>query len=138
MILENLIPGTTYFWKVLAKNIASDILWSENINAFFVRYDATGIESNNQSQPEQFKLYQNYPNPFNPVTTIQYDVPKIEMVTLKIYNLQSQLICELVNERQQAGSYTVIWDARDKATGIYLVELKAGLVRQVIKMTVLK
>ena len=37
--------------------------------------------------PKQFALYQNYPNPFNPSTTISYDLPANDFVTLKIYDV---------------------------------------------------
>ncbi|MBK8383505.1 MAG: hypothetical protein IPL16_16765 [Ignavibacteria bacterium] len=37
--------------------------------------------------PAEFALTQNYPNPFNPSTTINYELPASNFVTLKIYDL---------------------------------------------------
>ena len=40
-IVQNLTPGTSYFWKVLAKNIYGDSLWSTETNHFFVSEEDT-------------------------------------------------------------------------------------------------
>lgn len=136
--ISDLTAGTTYFCKVLAKNIAGDSLLSSNTNGFFVRHCATGVEAYQQNLPNQFVLHQNYPNPFNPTTTIQYNLRRSEMVTLKICNIAGQVVRVLVNEHQPAESFSVVWDAQDEAAGIYIVELATESFRQVRKMTLVK
>ncbi len=37
--------------------------------------------------PIIYTLHQNYPNPFNPITSLRYDLPEQEQVTLTIYDL---------------------------------------------------
>ena len=76
--------------------------------------------------PDKFELSQNYPNPFNPETVIRYSIPKAENVSLVVYNLIGEKIAHLVDERKQAGSYSVIWDATNFASGIYFYRLQAG------------
>jgi len=84
----------------------------------------TKIEKN--TLPDQFDLKQNYPNPFNAVTTIKYDLPKNANITLFIYNIMGQRVKELVNERNQpAGSYSVILNAEQLASGVYFYQLRA-------------
>ncbi|MFZ5519436.1 MAG: right-handed parallel beta-helix repeat-containing protein [Candidatus Zhuqueibacterota bacterium] len=78
-----------------------------------------------------FEFFQNYPNPFNAETTIRYQLPQASAVTLTIYNLLGQQIRRLVNERQLAGNYSIIWDSRDEqgtvlSSGIYIYRLEAG------------
>ncbi|MFZ5519434.1 MAG: C25 family cysteine peptidase [Candidatus Zhuqueibacterota bacterium] len=85
----------------------------------------------NEQQPADFVLWQNYPNPFNAETTIRYQLPQASAVTLTIYNLLGQQIRRLVNERQLAGNYSIIWDSRDGqgtvlTSGIYVYRLEAG------------
>lgn len=88
--------------------------------------------------PDGFTLEQNFPNPFNPSTTIQYNIPKTEMVVLKIYNILGQEVKTLVNEEQIAGTYQAVFDASHLASGVYFYRLTAGDYVEVKKMMFLK
>jgi len=66
-----------------------------------------------QNVLSSFALHQNYPNPFNPTTTIQYDIPQSGEVTIAIYDIQGRLVRSLGSVNQQAGTHTVVWDARN-------------------------
>ncbi|MCX6133710.1 MAG: T9SS type A sorting domain-containing protein [Ignavibacteriales bacterium] len=66
-----------------------------------------------QNVLSSFTLHQNYPNPFNPTTTIQYDIPHTGEVTIAIYDIQGRLIRSLANLTEQAGTHSVVWDARN-------------------------
>jgi unsaturated rhamnogalacturonyl hydrolase len=75
------------------------------------------------------KLFQNYPNPFNTSTTIEYQIPRYEKVTVAIYNMGGQKIRTLVEEEQSAGSYKTIWSGSDEVghmapSGIYFMRLE--------------
>jgi hypothetical protein len=95
-------------------------------------------EPQHQTTPEAYQLFQNYPNPFNPMTTIAYQLPEVSKVELSIYNVAGQLIKTLVNETNNAGHYSVIWDARGVDSGVYLYRFKAGKYINVKKCLVIK
>jgi hypothetical protein len=80
--------------------------------------------------PEGFELFQNYPNPFNPSTRIQYRLENAAHVSLKIYSLLGLEIASLVNDRQEAGTYAVPFNANtgslSLASGVYFYRLQAG------------
>ncbi len=93
--------------------------------------------------PKEFQLEQNYPNPFNPETIIAYAIPAQASggvhVTLRIYNLQGQLVRTLFNQPQKAGRYEITWNGRNErgeqvATGIFIYRLQAGSFAQSRKM----
>ena len=67
----------------------------------------TGIENTYPVAFKNFDLQQNFPNPFNPSTRIQYQVPSISQVVLKIYDILGNEIATLVNEEKPAGRYEV-------------------------------
>ena len=75
--------------------------------------------------PKNFQLSQNYPNPFNPSTKINYSLPFDSKVILEIYNLTGERICQLVNEDQSAGYYSVDFIASNLSSGIYFYRITA-------------
>ena len=91
--------------------------------------------------PLEFALKQNYPNPFNPTTAISFSVPSIntQLVSIKVFDMSGKLTTTLVNEKKfEVGRHTVNWNANGLATGIYFIEFKAGMKRQVKKVTLIK
>ena len=92
----------------------------------------------NPERPERYLLSQNYPNPFNPVTTIDYSLPENARVQLEVYNLLGQQVNVLVDKYQQAGRYTVRWNASDLSSGVYFYRIKTPGFTEVRKMTLLK
>jgi len=99
------------------------------------KYIFLDVQDEEQELPEQFSLHQNYTNPF---TTIKYTLPKASNVSIKIYNLKSQLITTLVNKYHQLGNYTVDWNAAGESSGVYFYRIRAGEYTAVRKCVVLK
>ena len=95
------------------------------------------------SLPTEFALRQNYPNPFNPITTLRYDLPENALVNITIYNMLGREVKILVNQTQDAGYRSIIWDATNDygkpvSAGIYLYQIQAGEYMQTKKMVLLK
>ncbi len=76
--------------------------------------------------PREFFLSQNYPNPFNPSTKISYSVSKQGLVTVRIFDVIGRELATLVDERKQAGTYTVEWNASGFSSGMYFYRIIAG------------
>ena len=93
--------------------------------------------------PEKFTLHQNYPNPFNPVTTLRYDLPENGHVNIIIYDMLGRQVKTLMDQTQDAGYRSIIWDATNDygkpvSAGIYLYQIQAGEYMQTKKMVLLK
>lgn len=69
--------------------------------------------------PDEISLSQNYPNPFNPITTINYSLSIESNLSITIYNSLGERVKELINSVQNAGNYSVSWNASNQASGIY-------------------
>ena len=96
-----------------------------------------------ETLPIIYKLYNAYPNPFNPVTTLRYDLPENAMINIAIYDMLGRQVKTLVNQTQDAGYRSVIWDATNDygkhvSAGIYLYQIEAGEYISTKKMVLLK
>ncbi len=93
--------------------------------------------------PIAFALHQNYPNPFNPITTLRYDLPVDNHVTLTIYDLNGRVVNQIININQPAGHHSVMWNSTNSfgkpvSAGVYLYQIRAGDFVQTQKMVLLK
>ena len=98
----------------------------------------TAISKQEWLIPGNFILHQNYPNPFNPATYIKFDITKASYVMLTIYNILGKEITTLVNEKLNAGSYEVVWNATSYTSGVYFYWIKTGEFLEINKMIILK
>jgi hypothetical protein len=96
------------------------------------------VEQLSSTAPKTFLLEQNYPNPFNPSTTIRYQLPVASEVKLEVYDVLGKKIATVVNERQSAGSYQVVWNASGLSSGTYFYRLQAGTFVETKKMIMVK
>ncbi len=88
--------------------------------------------------PISYNLSQNYPNPFNPSTTIEFSLPKSEIVELKVYNILGKEVTTLVSNKLNSGNHKYQFDGKNLASGVYYYRLVAGDFREVKKMILLR
>ena len=140
---ENNVTAATIEWTV---HVTDGIDTVEADNApFTLQVDGSNALSAYLEGllPDEFALQQNYPNPFNPVTTLRYDLPENGLVTIIIYDMLGKEVKTLINQSQNAGYRTVIWNATNDygkpvSAGIYLYQIQAGEYNSTKKMVLLK
>lgn len=77
-------------------------------------------------EPRGFTLHDCVPNPFNPITKISYHLAHPQEVALRVYNLQGQLVRELLHGEQPAGYHQATLEGNAMASGLYVITLEAG------------
>ncbi len=82
--------------------------------------------ANKNTPKEPVILNQNYPNPFNPSTIINYTVNDNSNISIKVYDMTGREIRTLVNSFQNAGTYSVSFNATNLASGIYFYVLRVN------------
>jgi photosystem II stability/assembly factor-like uncharacterized protein len=100
--------------------------------------EITAVKEVSKSIPMNFELEQNYPNPFNPTTQFQFAISKLQMVTVKIYDVLGREVATLVNEELHPGTYQAKWDASGQPSGVYYYRLQAGSFSEMKKMVLMK
>jgi hypothetical protein len=105
-------------WYIFAKSL---------INPYFYPGDIP-IGITPTTRPGEITLYQNYPNPFNNGTTIKYKLNKKSEISLIVYDVLGNKVRKLVDSKENAGSYQVIWDGMNDngsqvKSGLYIYKL---------------
>ncbi|OQX95324.1 hypothetical protein B6I21_06005 [candidate division KSB1 bacterium 4572_119] len=93
--------------------------------------------------PEKYSLSQNFPNPFNAMTSFKYEIPVSVNVTIEVFNILGKKVKTLVNQKKDAGFYTVDWDGIDSngehvGSGIYFYQMHAAHFHGTHKMIVVR
>jgi len=90
------------------------------------------------------RLIGNIPNPFNPQTTIAFEIPGQQEVSLRVYDLSGRWVRDLVaGESYTTGRHEVVWNGRDDAgrqvaSGTYFYRLEAGAFSETKRMVLVK
>ncbi|OQY27501.1 MAG: hypothetical protein B6244_10330 [Candidatus Cloacimonetes bacterium 4572_55] len=96
-------------------------------------------------QESGVELEQNRPNPFNPQTAISFNLSYSAHVSLKVYNINGQLVRALADTEFPAGSHQVNWSGENDlgqtvGSGLYFYRLHTqdGSFDQTRKMILMK
>ena len=121
VIVNNLIAGHKFWWKVRAGNAAGWGAFSA-VSSCLTVVDAV---RETKKMPTDFSLSQNFPNPFNPVTVVRYALPHRAQMTLFVFNALGEKVAELVNGDVEAGYHEVEFNATGLASGVYFYRMQA-------------
>lgn len=137
---ENRIMLVAFVNKITPNHLNDNVFNSSEIKLTSI---PTNISNNSLETSETFTLEQNFPNPFNPVTKIKFDIPsnvksQTSNVELIVYDVLGNEVETLVNEKLNAGSYSIDFNAGNLSSGIYFYKLIAGNYSETKRMILLK
>ena len=98
-----------------------DEIW-ENLNQ--VMQPATGIVNEDEVLINSTELLQNYPNPFNPSTLIRFKLEVGQNIELSIFDITGSKVETLADGFYSSGEYSINWNAKERASGIYFYQLQ--------------
>lgn len=110
----------------------------ENVLAWLQAEVAVPPETKAPTLPERFELTGITPNPFNPLTEISFSLPRSGLVELNIYNLQGELVREVISSLLEAGYHRISWHAASLCSGVYILALSANGQTSTAKAVLLK
>ncbi len=131
------------WWNVLPSN-ASQGDWRFSVVFNGLEYSHTfqvnvpnAVEDNEQI-PKDYFVGDNYPNPFNPTTKVQYNIPKYDLVSIKLYDILGNEIKILENDYKTPGNYELTIDGNGLQSGVYFVSFRAGSFIETKKIVMAK
>lgn len=76
------------------------------------------------------------PNPFQGQTTLQYRLEAPQQINISLYDVNGRQLSTLVDQPQEAGTYTVDWQAGQYPEGVYFARAVSGSgeTLQIIKL----
>ncbi len=125
--------GSTYFYRVRGYNSHVSSAYSNEANLVI-----TAVAGDRPAVPDKYGISQNYPNPFNPSTTIDYQLPSSGYTELKVYDVAGRLVRTLVAQQQNAGYYSLRFDASSLPSGVYFVRINVNTFVEIRKMVLMK
>lgn len=136
----NVGSDTFIYAQIDGEDAIAEVHENNNI-AWTLLNETLPLGTSNKMETEfnrQFSLQQNYPNPFNPATNISYSISRPQIIQLEVYDLVGRKVAGLVNEYQNAGSYSFRFDASSLSSGVYLYRLTGGDFTTTRKMLLIK
>ena len=137
---EVLLPlnDTTYYCRIRARIATGWSPYSSAVTFLADDKSKTNIDDQDSRAPSSYRLYPAYPNPFNPTTTIRFDLPSNARVSLRLFSITGQEIMTLFDGEREAGSHSLLLDARDLSSGVYFCRLNAGSFISTMKLVLMK
>lgn len=131
---------TTAKYYITAVDLTSKVsVPSNEVEAIIIGEPPSKIGVGNSPEiAYNYELSQNYPNPFNPTTSINYQIKEKGFVSLKVFDLLGKEVANLVSETQDKGRYSVVFNAINLPSGVYIYSLRVNDFVQNNKMTLLK
>ncbi len=97
-----------------------------------------GAYSIDEPQNASVILLQNFPNPFQETTKISFSLNRNSHVNILIYNINGQLVGNLLNSDFLTGTHSVEWISKDAKPGIYFCKIVSDDQSLVHKMLLMR
>jgi len=138
--IGNLVPAGSNIYIAFREIVKDNISNGATFSLDLVQVTAemtVNVNENNFLISDNY-LLQNYPNPFNPRTKIKFNLAKMGMVNLKVYNILGIEVKTLVQEILSSGNYEFEFLGEEFPSGLYFYKLESEDFIEVKKMMLIK
>ena len=73
-----------------------------------------------------FSISDAYPNPFNPTTQMSLTLNTAADVSVKVFNMNGQLVDVIADWQMSSGTYSFTWNGTNASSGIYFIKTEVG------------
>lgn len=135
-----LTTDSTYYYAADESRLYVRFKWDGDPASLVMnRLDLLDNAPQPSARPARFQLLANYPNPFNAETTIRFELPQTDTVTLEVFDIQGRSVARLLTDRRMnAGPHALQFNATGLASGIYFYRLQTAQHEQCRKMVLIK
>jgi hypothetical protein len=123
--------------EVMVSHYPSSSTWH---SVWVCKYTGTGVDELTDSRPSLPSGVRTIcsPNPFRTETTILFDLPETNHITLAIYDITGRLVETLASGRRKAGWHKAVWNSEDNGAGVYFYRVNAGDVCVTQKLVLIR
>lgn len=131
-VVDDLISYTGGTDGIILKTTDGGTTW-------FQQGDYVKAENILEVKKEMFYVY---PNPSNPNSVINYSLSETSLISIKIYDILGKELKQIVNEYQNKGNYSVLFDGAELSSGMYfckiLIQNYNGITAKTMKIILVK
>lgn len=115
--------------------VRNAVVWSANKTA---ESNPVSIEEEITARPEEFRINSFYPNPFNPSGIIQFQLSQSGNVEISVYDILGRKVLDVFNGPMSSSIQSMAINGSKLTSGVYIVAVKQGNIRQAVKITLIK
>lgn len=139
-ILEATVDDPTVEFKFMVGGNDVPIYFDDVVILDLNMDPVSDVENKAGLLPQSALVTNNYPNPFNGKTRIFYQLPEQADVVVRLFNIQGEMVRELVNASQSGGHHFIDWDGLNDAgqplaSGTYIYRIEAASTQNSYKVT---
>ena len=95
-------------------------------NVIVSNFEGTSMLSSSINLMKEYSISTAYPNPFNPTTQMSLTLNSAADVSVKVFNMNGQLMDVIASGKMSSGSYSFTWDGTNASSGVYFIQTEIG------------
>ncbi len=122
--VQDLAPGTTYYWRMNAVNSRGKSDWSSVFTCTTMAAPSQPTSSGEDDITVNADKFSVFPNPVNNLGEIRFELEKQELLKISVRNSLGMEITTLVEDEFNAGQHSLPWNSEKLSSGLYFIFIK--------------